>query len=89
MTVAGLQVVVFGFRLIQPVISTLTMVKVTLLVVMVGIVGYAGSQVTLDSTHEWSDLMQPFLIGTLALGGVINLFVERRGRLAAPLTRDS
>lgn len=49
------------------------MTKCTLLLVMIAMVGYAGSKVTEPSVSHWSRLLEPYLLGTVALGGVANL----------------
>lgn len=60
-------------RQIQPLVTTMTLVKCVMLVVMIGVVGYVGSQSATTPSSSWPSVGAPFLIGTLALGGVVNV----------------
>lgn len=62
-------------RQLQPLISSLTLIKCVMLIVMVAAVGYLGSTrgEQLHESVEWAAIGQPFLIGTIALGGVVNV----------------
>ena len=40
---------------------------------MVGIVSYLGIKIDEPSTDNWRYIGKPFLIGTVALGGAINV----------------
>eukprot|EP00049_Salpingoeca_infusionum_P024728 m.16780 g.16780 ORF g.16780 m.16780 type:complete len:657 (+) comp7236_c0_seq1:141-2111(+) len=66
-------IIVFSKQL-QVVITALTFFKCIMLVVMISVVGYIGAQVDLGA-HDatWSAIGSPFLIGTLAIGGVVNV----------------
>jgi hypothetical protein len=62
--------IVFFSRIIQPIIGALTSVKVTLLCFIIGAVGLVSEQVRVSPGVSWSTVMQPFLIGTVAIGGI-------------------
>jgi hypothetical protein len=69
----SLGLVIFARR-IQPLVSTLTSFKCVMLIVMVAVVGYIGVERTrVSSTDDYSASGAPFLIGTIALGGVVNV----------------
>eukprot|EP01138_Halocafeteria_seosinensis_P005393 gb/GECG01005513.1/.p1 GENE.gb/GECG01005513.1/~~gb/GECG01005513.1/.p1 ORF type:complete len:1012 (+),score=102.88 gb/GECG01005513.1/:1-3036(+) len=65
--------IVVGERVIKPVISVVTTVKCSLLILMIGIVGFVSLQVNISPWNKWSKIMEPFLLGTVALGGVVNI----------------
>lgn len=61
-------------RQLQPLVSTLTLIKCVMLIVMVAVVAYLGSvEGDVHDDDYWPALGQPFLIGTIALGGVVNV----------------
>jgi hypothetical protein len=64
--------VIFGYRFIRQIITWATLAKGSLLVIMVVLVGVVGFTVDLDSWDNWRYVGQPFLIGTVALGGAMN-----------------
>ena len=66
-------VVVFGGKFIRPVISFLTFLKVVALVLVLVAVSVVSSLTHVGSSDDWSHTMEPFLMGTFALGGVVNL----------------
>ncbi|EGD77086.1 hypothetical protein PTSG_07425 [Salpingoeca rosetta] len=65
-------IVIFNKQL-QPLVTTLTFIKCVMLIVMVGVVGYIGSKADIDPSTSWPAMGSPFLIGTIALGGVVNV----------------
>lgn len=61
-------------RQLQPLVSALTSFKCVMLIVMVAVVGYIGVERTrVESTEDWTAAGAPFLMGTIALGGVVNV----------------
>jgi len=65
--------IIFGGRFVQSVISTFTFFKVTLLLFMIGVVGIVAKRIDLPIQDDWGSSMEPFLLGTVALGGVVNI----------------
>lgn len=65
--------IVFLEGVIKPVIAVGTGAKVVLLCFIIGIVGMVSSQVGLHPHSSWADLLQPFLVGTVAIGGIGNM----------------
>ena len=51
----------------------LTLAKCSLLIFAIGVVGVVAKQVDVQQNNDWSALLEPFLIGTVALGGVVNI----------------
>jgi len=66
-------VVVFGTVLLQPIISFLTFGKGTILILMVAATAVVGMKVGRPMSTNWEYVGKPFLIGTVALGGAVNL----------------
>ena len=66
-------IIIFGGTAVQSIISTFTFAKVTLLFFMIAVVGLVGSSVHLEPTNDFAASMEPFLLGTVALGGVVNI----------------
>lgn len=66
-------VIIAAARVIQPVISVATLFKCALLVTMIATVGFVAAQHAVTPLSRWSAVMEPFLIGTVALGGVVNV----------------
>ncbi len=62
----------FGGKAVQSIISTFTFFKVTLLLFMIGVVGIVANRIDLPIHDDWGSSMEPFLLGTVALGGVVN-----------------
>lgn len=58
---------------IQPIVSALTAVKLLLILVMISVVAVVAANGTVHPTDGWSSILHPFLISTVALGGVVNL----------------
>ena len=65
--------VLFGGRLVHFVISGLTFIKVIFLLLAISAVGAMASEMGHPSKNQWKYLLQPVLIGTIALGGVLNI----------------
>ena len=63
-------IIVFFSRIVQPAISMLTSIKVALLCFIIGAVGLVSEQVAVSPSSNWVTIMQPFLIGTVAIGGI-------------------
>jgi hypothetical protein len=59
-------------RIITKVISWATLVKGTLLLVMIGLVGVVANHINQSFTDNWSSIMRPLLVSTVALGGSMN-----------------
>lgn len=66
-------VIVIAYRWLQPVISVLTFGKGSMLVLMVVVTAIVGLEVNNPITNDWRYIGKPFLIGTVALGGAINI----------------
>ncbi|XP_076096184.1 uncharacterized protein LOC143067063 isoform X3 [Mytilus galloprovincialis] len=64
--------VVFALQLVQPVVSVLTFFKGSLLLGTVIITFIVGSEVNREILDDFKATGEPFLMGTVALGGVIN-----------------
>ncbi|XP_039614786.1 uncharacterized protein si:ch211-51h4.2 [Polypterus senegalus] len=58
---------------IQPVTSILTLLKGSLLVVTVAVTFVVGSQVHQEIVNDFAYVGTPFLMGTVALGGIVNV----------------
>ncbi|XP_067898338.1 uncharacterized protein si:ch211-51h4.2 isoform X1 [Heterodontus francisci] len=59
--------------IIQPITSILTLVKGTLLIITVIVTFVVGSEVHQEITNDFSSIGTPFLMGTVALGGIVNV----------------
>ncbi|XP_030228807.1 uncharacterized protein si:ch211-51h4.2 [Gadus morhua] len=59
--------------IIQPITSLLTLFKGLLLIVTVAVTFVVGSEVGLQSSADFSQMGKPFLMGTVALGGIVNV----------------
>lgn len=64
--------IVFAQQLVQPIVSVLTFFKVSLLLGTVIITFVVGSKVHREIHNDFKASGEPFLMGTVALGGVIN-----------------
>ncbi|KAL6073518.1 hypothetical protein QOT17_004822 [Balamuthia mandrillaris] len=65
-------VVIFGSLFISGIISFLTLGKGFLLIMMVVVTGIVGAEADHPISNNWRYVGQPFLIGTVALGGAAN-----------------
>lgn len=66
-------VIVLAFRFIQPIVSLLTFGKGSLLLATVMITFFVGASIHHEVTTDFSFTGEPFLMGTVALGGIINV----------------
>ncbi|XP_023194686.1 uncharacterized protein LOC102222825 isoform X2 [Xiphophorus maculatus] len=62
-----------GHTVIQPITSLFTLLKGILLIVTVVVTFAVGSEVGLQSSSDFSQMGKPFLMGTVALGGIVNV----------------
>ncbi|XP_035692225.1 uncharacterized protein LOC118426809 isoform X2 [Branchiostoma floridae] len=65
--------IVFTQTLMQPVISLFTLVKGSLLIATVVVTFFVGAEVSLAIKDDFNYIGAPFLMGTVALGGVVNV----------------
>ncbi|XP_069578455.1 uncharacterized protein [Brachyistius frenatus] len=65
--------ILLAHTLIQPITSLLTLLKGILLIVTVAVTFAVGSEVGLQSSSDFSQMGKPFLMGTVALGGIVNV----------------
>ncbi|XP_074657904.1 uncharacterized protein LOC141910911 [Tubulanus polymorphus] len=65
--------IVFGFRFIKPLISLMTFVKGSLLLATVVVTFMVGAEIHHEISNDWKYVGAPFLMGTVALGGIINV----------------
>ncbi|CAK6976726.1 uncharacterized protein si:ch211-51h4.2 isoform X1 [Scomber scombrus] len=65
--------ILLAHAVIQPITSVLTLLKGILLVVTVAVTFAVGSEVGLQSSSDFSQMGKPFLMGTVALGGIVNV----------------
>ncbi|XP_052215760.1 uncharacterized protein LOC127834164 isoform X2 [Dreissena polymorpha] len=65
--------IVFALQFIQPVVSVLTFFKGSLLLGTVIVTFYVGASVHREITNDFTYFGAPFLMGTVALGGVVNV----------------
>jgi amino acid permease len=80
--------IVFASGVIAPVISLLTFIKVVLLTFIIGTCGVVATSVHLPFHQSWSDVMSPFLVGTVAIGGIANMMPVFIAPLRAPSRSD-
>ena len=66
-------VVVGLAKALQPIIALFTVVKAVIFLSIIIVVGVASHAVNVGPTSDWPSVLQPFLVGTVALGGVVNL----------------
>jgi len=78
--------IIFGSNILKGIVNTLTSIKGTLLVVMVIITGIAGYQINLPIINNWVHIGQPFLIGTVALGGAVGVLPVVYGKILPTVT---
>ncbi|XP_070817532.1 uncharacterized protein [Chaetodon trifascialis] len=65
--------ILVAHKIIQPITSLLTLLKGILLIVTVAVTFAVGSEVGLQSSSDFSQMGKPFLMGTVALGGIVNV----------------
>lgn len=65
--------IVFALKYVQPVVSVLTFFKGSLLLGTVIVTFYVGTSVQRTVTNDYTYIGAPFLMGTVALGGVVNV----------------
>ncbi|KAJ9471168.1 hypothetical protein DIPPA_13992 [Diplonema papillatum] len=65
--------VVYADFFLHNAIAAFTFFKASLLVTMIAIVFWIASQVRLEHANDWSRLGDAFLIGTVSLGGSVNV----------------
>ncbi|KAL4630764.1 hypothetical protein GN956_G16373 [Arapaima gigas] len=58
---------------IQPITSLLTLLKGILLIITVVVTFVVGSEVHREIVNDFSHIGKPFLMGTVALGGIVNV----------------
>ena len=71
----------FCLGAVLPVLTVATGLKATLLVVIVLLVGVIGAQVGHSWHNRWSAWAEPFLVGTVALGGIATVMPVTYARL--------
>mmetsp|Transcript_17637 Transcript_17637/g.28980 ORF Transcript_17637/g.28980 Transcript_17637/m.28980 type:complete len:375 (-) Transcript_17637:1498-2622(-) len=74
-------VILFARRILTPMISILTLAKGSLLVLMVSVATAVGSRVSQPVVTDWRRIGEPFLISTVALGGVTNVMPVMFGKV--------
>ncbi|XP_023810231.1 uncharacterized protein LOC101158756 isoform X2 [Oryzias latipes] len=65
--------ILLAHSIIQPVTSVLTFLKGILLIITVAVTFVVGSEVGQQSSSDFSQMGKPFLMGTVALGGIVNV----------------
>ncbi|XP_029355989.1 uncharacterized protein LOC115042098 [Echeneis naucrates] len=65
--------ILIAHTVIQPITSLLTLLKGILLIITVAVTFAVGSEVGLQSSSDFSQMGKPFLMGTVALGGIVNV----------------
>ncbi|XP_034071904.1 uncharacterized protein si:ch211-51h4.2 isoform X2 [Gymnodraco acuticeps] len=65
--------ILVAHTVIQPITSLLTLLKGILLIVTVAVTFAVGSEVGLQSSSDFTQMGKPFLMGTVALGGIVNV----------------
>lgn len=65
--------VVFGKELLQYIITGLTLTKGVLLIMIVMATAYVGSHINRNVNDDWMFMGDSFLVGTVALGGAVNV----------------
>jgi amino acid permease len=66
-------IVILASGVIKPIISTFTVAKCIVLVLIIAVVGVVSSVVGEVPHDGWSATLESFLIGTVALGGIVNV----------------
>ena len=65
--------IVFASGIVRPIISVLTFFKVILLTFIIGTCGVVATKVNVPFHSSWSDVLSPFLVGTVAIGGIADM----------------
>ena len=65
--------ILLGGETIKPVISVLTVLKMIALVCVLFAVSVVAELVKINPKNDFTASLEPFLMGTFALGGVVNL----------------
>ncbi|KAF3691340.1 hypothetical protein EXN66_Car007015 [Channa argus] len=65
--------ILLAHTVIQPITSLLTLLKGILLIVTVAVTFAVGTEVGLQSSSDFRQMGKPFLMGTVALGGIVNV----------------
>lgn len=73
--------IIFALNLIQPIVSLLTFAKGSLLLATVAVTFFVGASVQHDIRTDYKAVGEPFLMGTVALGGVINVMPFLYGKI--------
>lgn len=73
--------IIFALNLIQPIVSLLTFAKGSLLLATVAVTFFVGASVEHDIRTDYKAVGEPFLMGTVALGGVINVMPFLYGKI--------
>lgn len=66
-------VIVFGSKFIKPMISLFTFGKGSLLLIIVIVTATVSGSIHHPIQNDWRYVGQPFLLGTVALGGFLNI----------------
>ncbi|XP_069753049.1 uncharacterized protein [Narcine bancroftii] len=65
--------IILAQAIIRPITSILTLAKGTLLIITVIVIFVVGSEIHQEINNDFSCIGRPFLMGTVALGGVVNV----------------
>ena len=65
--------IIFAAKYIQPLVSVLTLIKVLVLMIIITLCGVVSNQIDLHPHQNWLDILQPFLVSTVAIGGIADL----------------
>lgn len=65
--------IIFAEPFVKILVSVLTSAKVALLVFIIGTVGVVANAVGVQAQQDWTQLMEPFLVGTVAIGGIATM----------------
>jgi amino acid permease len=77
----GTALLIFCLGAVLPVLTIATGIKATLLVVIVLVVGVFGAEIANPWRNQWSAFLEPFLMGTVALGGLTTVMPVTYARL--------
>lgn len=65
--------IIFAAKYIQPLVSVLTLIKVLVLGIIITLCGVVSNDIHLRPHENWADILQPFLVSTVAIGGIADL----------------